>query len=201
MILFLSIPLAHAARVPGIPILSFESQGGPYLSGQTAQVQFFVENLGPDQISGLTLSVRAAQGWSALSGSVSIGALESGGRHTFPVRVVVGSTTIPSLIFTAKSTDHITLDFPVSILVAIGVTPQVVANEGEQANGFPALMSLLDQGVAYTVYQIGSLLFPTTGPRNNKLCRFAAVATGLLHGTISQEGQPGYCFRNLLADQ
>lgn len=179
MVLFLSIPLAHAVPVPEIPILSFESQGGPYLSGQTAQVQFLVENLGPDQINGLTLSVRAAQGWSVLSGSISIGALESGGHHTFSVSVVVGSSTIPSLIFTAKSTNHITLDFPVSILVAIGVTTRVVATEGEQANGFPALMTLLNQGVTYTVYQIGSLLFPTT-------------AQGITSSTGLQELLQGY---------
>jgi hypothetical protein len=158
VILFLSIPLAHAAPVPGIPVLYFESKGGPYVSGQTAQIQFVVENQGSDQINGLTLSVRAGQGWSALSGSINIGTLSSGETRNFQVQVVVGSATIPSLIFSATSTDHIALDFPVSILVARGVTPQVIANEGEAAN---ALMSLIDQGVTYTVYQIGSLLFPT----------------------------------------
>jgi hypothetical protein len=161
-IVFLSIPLAHAAPVPGIPILYFESKGGPYLSGQTAQIQFVVENQGSDQINGLTLGVRAGQGWSALSESVSIGTLGSGETRDFQVQVVVGSAAIPSIIFSATSTDHIALDFPVSILVATRVTPQVIANEAEKANGFPALMSLIDQGVTYTVYQIGSLLFPTT---------------------------------------
>lgn len=129
------------------------------MSGQTANIQFVVKNQGSDQINGLTISVRAVQGWSALSGSINIGTLSSGETRDFQVQVVVGSATIPSLIFSAISTDHIALDFPVSILVARGVIPQVIANEGEQAN---ALMSLIDQGVTYTVYQIGGLLFPTT---------------------------------------
>jgi hypothetical protein len=147
--------------VPGIPILYFESKGGPYVSGQTAYIQFVVKNQGSDQINGLTISVRAVQGWSALSGSISIGTLGSGETRDFQVQVVVGSAAIPSLIFSATSTDHIALDFPVSILVATGVTPQVIASEGEVAN---ALMSLIDKGVTYTVYQIGSILFPTTAP-------------------------------------
>ena len=159
MILFLSIPLAHAAPVPGIPILFFESKGGPYVSGQTAQVEFVVKNLGSDQVNGLTLGVRAAQGWSGVFRSVSIGTLGGGETRDFSVQVVVGSTAVPSLVFSATSTDHITLDFPVSILVATGVTPQVIASGGEQPN---PLMNLFDRGATYTVYQIGNLLFPTT---------------------------------------
>lgn len=153
------IPLAHATPPPGIPVLYISSQGGPYVSGETAQIQFKLQNVGPDTINGLTLDLKAGQGWSVLSGSVNIGTVGSGQQVTFSAQANIGNSAFPSIVFTARSNDHITLDFPVSIFVSTPVTARMIANPGEQIN---PLLNILYQGVTYAVDQIGNIYFPTT---------------------------------------
>ena len=88
------------------------------MSGQTAQIQFELQNAGSDTVNGLTLDVKPGEGWSVLSGSVNIGTLGSGQQVTFSIEADVGNSVMPSIVFTARSSDHITLDFPVSVLVS-----------------------------------------------------------------------------------
>ena len=94
-----------------------------------------------------------------MSGSVYLGDLGSGESKTFSIQVSVGQATVPSITFSASSADHITLDFPVSVLVAAGVTPQSIAQANENIE---QLSNIIDQGLTYTVYQVGSMIFPST---------------------------------------
>jgi hypothetical protein len=186
MILFLSIPLAHAAPVPRIPILSIESRDGPYLSNQEATVKFVVRNLGSDQINGLNLDVQAGQGWSALSGSVSIGTLESGAERPFSIEVKVGSATFPSIVFTARSNDHMTVPFPASVFVSSGVTAQIIANAGEAIEDLG--IGLAYRGLTYAVKKVGeNIFFPTT-------------ESGLFDGSPLQQVLQGYFIHDYLAN-
>lgn len=184
LLLLASIPLSHATPTPGIPVLLFSTQGGPYLQGQTAQtVAFSVQNEG-DTINGLTLDVKGASGWAVLSGSVAIGTLQSGGRYPFSIQVSIGGPSYPSIIFTARSNDHIQMDFLTTILVAMGVTAQTIANPGENVS---PLLSIASQWGTFVVDQIGNLFFPTT-------------QNGITDSTGLEQILQGYFVRTYLAN-
>jgi hypothetical protein len=176
------VPLGHATPSPGIPILSFESEGA-YIPGQSTQVHFNVQNKGADAISALSLDVKAAPGWGLVSGSVYIGDLGAGAQKSFSVQLVVGPPSFSALEFTAKSTDHIALTFPVSILVAVKVTAQDIANViGQSSN---PLLNIATQWGTYTINQIGDILFPST-------------ADGITDETGFQQILQGYFVKNYL---
>jgi hypothetical protein len=158
LIVVISIPLAQSAPTPGVPVLYFSSQGGPYNNGQSAQVQFKVQNRGPDGINALTISVAAGEGWSVLTGAISIGSLASGEERSFVIQAKVSSASFASIIFTAKSSDHVQLNFPVSVWIGSQVTPETIARTGEAVS---SLLSMATQWGTYTVYQVGSLIFPS----------------------------------------
>jgi hypothetical protein len=184
LLLLASIPLSHATPNPGIPVLLFSTEGGPYLQGQTAQtIGFSVQNEG-DTINGLTLDVKGASGWTVLSGSVPIGTLQSGSQYRFSMLVSIGGPSYPSVIFTARSIDHVQMDFLTTVLVATGVTAQAIANSGENVS---PLLSIASQWGTFVVNQIGSLLFPTT-------------QNGITDSTGLQQILQGYFIRAYLAN-
>ena len=178
------VPLAHAAPSPGIPLLNFGSPGGVYIPSQSTQVQFNVQNKGPDAISGLSLDVKVAPGWSVLSGeSIYIGDFPAGGQKSFTVQIMVGPPSFSAVEFTAKSTDHIPLTFPVSILVAAKVTAQDIASAiGQLSN---PLLNIATQWGTYTINQIGDILFPST-------------SDGITDETGFQQILQGYFVKNYL---
>jgi len=118
-----------------------------------------VKNQGPNAINGLTLSARAASGWSVISGSVNIGTIASGSQRSFSLQVLIGNPAFPSIIFTAKSNDHLTVDFAISVFVSTGVTAQSIAEKSEAVS---KLLSIATQWGTYTVQQVGNVIFPTT---------------------------------------
>ncbi len=157
-ILFISTPVAHATSPPGLPILYFSSQGGPYLAGQQTTIPFIVRNRGSDMVSGLLLNVKAGQGWEIFGGAVNVGNLNVGEQRSFSIQAVVGNPSYPYVAFAASSNDHVTVDFPTAVAVAERVTANMIANPGEPIT---SLLNIATQWGAYTVDQIGDILFPT----------------------------------------
>ncbi len=159
LVVVLAIPLAHAAPSPGIPLLYFAPQGAPFASGRVNRIAFTVQNQGHNTVNGLNLDIKAAQGWSILSGSVYLGTLVTNEVRTFAVQVNVGNPAFPSITFTAKSNDHMQAEFPTSVFVSVGVTTQTIASPGESIYN---LINIASQWGNYAVYQVGNLIFPTT---------------------------------------
>ena len=177
------LPLAHTAPSPGIPALYFESLGGPYFPGQTTQVQFKVQNKAVDTITNLSLDVKASSGWSVSSGTIHIGDLAGSAQKTFSIQLQVGSLGFSAVGFTAKSNDHITLTFPVSILVVARVKAEDIARLiGQSAN---PLLDIATQWGTYTISRIGEILFPST-------------ATGITDETGFPQILQGYFVKNYL---
>lgn len=92
------------------------------------------------------------------AGIISIGSLGSGDQRAFTVQAKVSSNSFASVVFTAKSSDHVQLDFPVSVWTGSGVTPQAIARAGETIR---SLLSIATESGTYNVYQVGSLIFPS----------------------------------------
>jgi hypothetical protein len=183
MVLTLAVPLTHASSpMPGIPMLFFDSLGGPYHTGQTSELRFSVENRGSETITDLSLEVKATQGWSTTSPSVRLGNLDSGSQKAFSIRVVVGHPTVAPITFTATSTNHIALDFSVSVPVASKVTPETIRRPEEAIS---TLIEISTQWGIYTVYKVGNVFFPNT-------------AQGIISSEGLQEILKGYFVKDFL---
>jgi hypothetical protein len=118
-----------------------------------------VENRGPDTVTSVSLEVKVASGWSASIGTVRLGDIGSGSQRTFSVQALVGPPTVSAITFVARSSSHIALEFPVSVLVASRIAPEVIQKPGEAKD---RLMDIVSQWGVYSVWRIGDLLFPDT---------------------------------------
>ncbi len=154
------------------------------MSGESVQAQFRISNRGADAINGLVLDVKASQGWSVDSALVPLGSIEGGGQRSFTIRVRVGPESFPAITFVARSNDHITLAFPVSVPVASRVTTELIKMEGENIG---SLLDIATQWGTYTVFQIGNILFPS-------------IQSGIVDQTGLQQIIEGYFVKRYLSD-